>query len=78
MVVTVVSHRLLMLGPSTINDRGSSMAVAMMVSTAYRLAGVMLRPMSIPIFLLERIALEEAARLDPMPPPSASHCITAY
>lgn len=63
-----------MLGPSTIADRGRSIAEAMMVRTAYRLAGLMFRPMSMPIERFERMARVEAARLEPMAPPRAAHC----
>lgn len=54
--------------------RGTNIAKVMMVTVAYRFAGFMLSPMSMPIERLERVVRMDAARLNPTAWPKETHC----
>lgn len=54
--------------------RGKNIAEDIIATAAYRLAGLMLLPMSMLIERLARMVRVEAARLNPIAPPKATHC----
>mmetsp|Transcript_17569 Transcript_17569/g.25655 ORF Transcript_17569/g.25655 Transcript_17569/m.25655 type:complete len:207 (+) Transcript_17569:693-1313(+) len=63
------SHKPLSLVPSNNRAAGTRRTEAMIVSTEYRLAGVMFSPGFLVIICFEKIPRREHARLEPMAPP---------
>lgn len=62
-------------GPSMKIDRGRNMTEVIMVTTAFRFAGFMFSPVSMPIAHLEMTVRKEVAMLNPTAPmKKETHC----